>query len=587
MRKQYTWRSFSLAILYALIGLSIIVHIVRIQNSPEAEVFRKQGDRYAGEFRTVYPARGEIYDRDGYLLAGNKTVYEIGVDLQAVRDAQTIALAISSNLGLDYNEVYQNIAQPPSEDRIYVVLADFVPAEKAAALQQYKIELANRPVESQTANRPSLAGLEFKAHLQRSYPEDALASNVLGFVNREGQGFFGVEEHYDDLLAGSAVTVWFPEDPNRVEERPQVPNGTTLILTLDRELQTSVEQILDQALANNGARSGSIIVMDAHNGEILAMASTPRLDLNEFWYYDQIYNNASEFNRAISMPYEPGSVFKVLTMAAALDSGAVLPSTQFLDTGIVLIGGAYIQNWNQEAWGLQDMTGCLQYSLNVCMASLALQMGPQTFYQYLQRFGIGHPTGVDLAGEAAGRLKVPGDADWYPVDLGTNAFGQGVATTPVQMMMAASAIANQGKMVTPHLLYAMVKNGQQYNTPPSFAGTPVSAETARALNEMLVVSLEREASLALVNGYRVAGKTGTAQIPTPYGLYASDVTNTSFIGWGPADEPRFMVYVWLEEPSSSIWGSETAAPVFAQVVEKAVVLLDIPPDYIRQQLAAR
>jgi cell division protein FtsI/penicillin-binding protein 2 len=220
------------------------------------------------------------------------------------------------------------------------------------------------------------------------------------------------------------------------------------------------------------------------------------------------------------------------------------------------------------------------------LAWVATQVGPQNFYNYMQRFGIGRPTGIDLAGEAAGRLKIPGDTDWYPVDLGTNSFGQGVAVTPIQMMMAASAIANDGRMVTPHVLYGMVKNGQQYNTPPQYAGTPISTKTAQTLNAMLAISLENEASQALVPGYRLAGKTGTAQIPTQFGNYSPDKTNASFIGWGPADDPQFMIYVWLEQPSASIWGSETAAPVFAQVVQKTVVLLNIPPDSIRQQMAA-
>jgi cell division protein FtsI/penicillin-binding protein 2 len=287
------------------------------------------------------------------------------------------------------------------------------------------------------------------------------------------------------------------------------------------------------------------------------------------------------------MPYEPGSVVKVLTMAAALDSGAVAPGTPFLDTGSFLIGGVTIQNWDRQAWGPQDMTGCLQHSLNVCLAWVSSEMGAQTFYGYMNRFGLGHLTGIDLAGEAAGRLKVPGDGDWYPVDLGTNAFGQGLAATPIQLMTAASALANDGRMVTPHVLYAMLRDGRQYNVPPQFGGSPITAETAHTLSEMLAVSLEQESSMALVPGYRMAGKTGTAQIPTPSGFYDSYSTNVSFIGWGPVDDPQFLIYVWLERPSASIWGSETAAPVFAEVAERTVVLLDIPPDSIRHQIVSR
>jgi cell division protein FtsI/penicillin-binding protein 2 len=285
------------------------------------------------------------------------------------------------------------------------------------------------------------------------------------------------------------------------------------------------------------------------------------------------------------MTYEPGSVLKVLTMAAALDSETVRPETTFIDTGAINVGGITILNWNRDAWGEQNMTGCLQHSLNVCLAWLSSQMGTQTFYGYMDRFGLGHPTGVDLSGEAPGRLKVPGDGDWYPVDLGTNSFGQGIAVTPLQMLMAASAIANEGKMATPHVLYSMLRDGHQYNVPSQYAGSPISVETARTLNEMLAVSLEQESSLALLPGYRLAGKTGTAQIPTEYG-YDATHTNASFVGWGPVDDPQFIVYVWLETPSSSIWASETASPVFSKVAEQTVILLNIPPDVVRRQLVS-
>ena len=195
------------------------------------------------------------------------------------------------------------------------------------------------------------------------------------------------------------------------------------------------------------------------------MAATPRMDLNNYSNYFSLYDNGSQYNRSIGMAYEPGSVLKVLTMAAALDAGTVRPETTFMDTGAIEVGGITIQNWNRDAWGQQNMVGCLQHSLNVCLAWVSTQMGTQSFYSYMERFGLGHSTGIDLSGEAMGRLKVPGDADWYPVDLGTNAFGQGVAVTPLQMLMAVSAIANDGTMVTPHVLYSMLRDGHQYNVP--------------------------------------------------------------------------------------------------------------------------
>jgi cell division protein FtsI/penicillin-binding protein 2 len=581
MRQQYAWRSLLLNGTLAFMAVTIVLQMVRIQASAEANQFRIQADDFAGSFVTYYPERGKIFDRNGHLLAGNQTVFEVGVDINSVRDPYSIAMAASNYLGKDYNEVYSSILNPP-ENLSFLVIENFAPSEAVLEMQNLKSEMEN-----QDNPTPSLAGLEFNARLHRSYPEDALASNLIGFVTQEGRGYFGVEEKYNDLLAGNPVQVWVPTDPNRAVEIPRIPNGTSLILTINRDLQDSVEEILEQSLFEYSAQAGTIIVMDPNNGEILALASTPRMDLNRFWNYSSIYENASEYNRAISSPYEPGSVIKIFTMAAALDTGLVSPTTSFLDTGEFQIGGSIIKNWNGEAWGTQSMIGCLQHSLNVCMAWLATQLGPQNFYGYMNRFGFGHLTGVDLAGEAAGRLKVPGDSDWYPIDLGTNSFGQGMTATPLQIMTGASAIANAGRMVTPHILFAMLRDGHQFNVPPQYTGSPIKPDSARVLNEMLATSLEYEASAALVPGYRVAGKTGTAQIPTPYGIYDFDQTNTSFIGWGPVDDPKFLIYVWIERPTSSIWGSETAAPVFSEIAQKTVILLDIPPDSIRRQLNAQ
>ena len=585
MRKEFAWRSLSLAGVFAIMGISIIVQMVRVQVSTESADFREQTNRYKGWMESIYPARGEIYDRNGNLLAGNQSVYEIGVTLKNVKNSESIAAILSATLDLDYVDTL-NAINNADEEQIYLRLTDYVSGEQAIELQRIQDDIKEENRGNMQDVYDNLAGLSFREHLARSYPEEAIASNIIGFVNRSGRGYFGIEEKYNDLLAGISVQIWVPADPNRVEEIPQVPDGTTLILTLNRDLQAATEEILDQSLYTYGAKAGSIVVMDPKNGEILAMASAPRLNLENYSEYDQIFDSASEYNRAINMPYEPGSVMKILTMAAALDMGTVTPQTSYTDTGSFPVGGAVIKNWDQAAWGIQDMTGCLEHSLNVCMAWIAVEMGPEIFYGYMSDFGIGHPTGIDLSGEAGGRLKVPGDADWYPVDLATNSFGQGVTATPVQMLMAASAIANEGKMVTPHILYGMLRNGRQYDFPSQSAGQPISKETASTLSEMLANSMEGEDSQATIAGYRLAGKTGTAQIPTEYGWYSIDETNASFIGWGPVDDPLFMIYVWLEKPTVSTWASDTAAPVFALVAEESVRLLNIPPDIIRLQYAA-
>ncbi len=583
MSEQGSWRYTTLGILLTAFAVFIVIQMLRIQLSPQAEALRDKGELYSGAWRTLTPARGQIYDRWGNLLAGNRTVYEVGVILEEVENPSTIALAMNAVVDADYDAVFAAASTEPSEEAIYATLARFVTEEQKQRLEQLSDEMNTAYEDRRDPNRPSLAGITFEPRLQRSYPEKDLASNILGFVNWEGQGFFGVEEKFNDELAGSPQRVWVPFDPNRVEEFPQVPQGTSLILTIDREIQAEVEQIVENAMKESGSESATIVVMDPQKGDILAAATSPRLDLNEFWRYDEVFEDETPFNRVVSEMYEPGSVYKVLTMSSAIDGGAVKPKTSFLDTGSIEVGGTIIRNWNGGAWGPQDMLGCMQHSLNVCLAWVATELGANKFYQYMQAYGIGHLTGVDLAGENPGRLKLPGDEDWYEADLGTNSFGQGVAVTPIQMVMAVSALANEGKMVFPRIVLSMISDGKQYDTSPRISGTPISANTAEKLTDMLSTSLEIESSVALVEGYRIAGKTGTAEIPTPFG-YTSNQTNASFVGWGPLDDPKFLVYVWLEKPTTSPWGSVVAAPVFRQVVERLVVLMNIPNDQMKAQL---
>jgi cell division protein FtsI/penicillin-binding protein 2 len=575
-RLPHAWRYITSATILAAMGIAILVQIIRIQASPEVAGVIDQGNYVWKDF---YPPRGEIYDRNGNLLAGNKTVYEVGLDMTAKPDMQTVMLALQIS-GFDINEVSYRISQVPNAQ--YLILDDFVPVEKADQL------MALQKVAHGDPTGKNLDAIYFKAHYGRSYPENDLASNLLGFVTEDNHGYMGIEEKYDNILAGIPERIAVPADPRRANEYPIIPPGQTIVLTIDREIQSSVENILDQALKNTGASSGTIIVMDPHNGEILAMSSTPRLNLNDYQSIKTVFPGETPFNRAISEAYEPGSVAKILTMAGALDSGVVKPDTITFVPESIVVGGFKIYNWDGGAWGYQDMTGCLANSLNVCLAWVSDQeMGSASFYSYMQRFGLGHATGIDLAGEVSGRLKLPGDGDWTPVELGTNAFGQGVAATPIQMVMAASALANHGQMVYPHVLYAQIQDGKQSNTKTQIVGTPISANTAQTISDMLANALETESSTALIPGYRIAGKTGTAQIPLPSGGYDQNNVNTSFIGWGPVDDPRFLVYVWLEKPQSNKAASVVVAPIFKQVVEKLVVMLNIPPDAIRSQLIGR
>jgi cell division protein FtsI/penicillin-binding protein 2 len=572
MKKSSFWRYILIASLIGLVGMAILIQIIRIQSSPEVAGVIGQGSYV---WKTFYPPRGEIFDRNGNLLAGNKTVYEIGVDLTAKPDMQTIALAAQMVLGMDPATAMSKMTNIPDGTH-YIVLQDYVDSDKANQLMEMQVKDRTDP------SGRNIDAMNFISHMTRSYPENDLASTILGYVTHDNHGYMGIEEKYDNILAGMPVTMLVPADPRKAIDYPQIQPGQTLILTIDREIQSAVENILDDALVSTGSSSGTIIVMDPKTGEILAMSSTPRMNLNDYTQVNNIFTGDTPFNRAISEAYEPGSVAKIFTMAAALDTGTVTPGTVFLDTGVFVVGGIPIYDWDRGAWGYQDMTGCLAHSLNVCLAWVSTQMGPDKFYSYMKSFGLGHLTGIDLAGENPGREKQPGDSDWYPVDLGTNAFGQGVSITPIQMVTAASALANNGQMVYPHVLLAQVRDGHQSNMSPQIIGTPISAETAHTITEMLKNSLESESSAALVPGYSIAGKTGTAQIPIPGG-YDPDNINASFIGWGPVDDPRFLVYVWLEKPQTNKAASVVAAPIFKQVIEKLVVLMGIPPDVVRMQ----
>jgi cell division protein FtsI/penicillin-binding protein 2 len=581
------WRYNVMAAFFAVFSVLLVGQVVRIQVSPFTEEFAKQGQTQMGYYRRIVPARGFIYDRWGRIMAGNTMVYEVGVELRDVANPDTIARTLSTVTGRDYNRYYAAASRPysldPENPAVYIVLENALTQEQKAEIDKISLDIQGYSTRrSKDSNPPSLRGLVFRPQLTRSYPEKELASNIIGFVNSEGEGY-GVEKRFHDLLSGTPLTVWVPLDPNRVTEIPEFPQGSSLVLTIDREIQAAMEKVADKAMAESGAESATILVMDPTNGEMLAMAMTPRMDLNRFSEYGNVFTGSTPFNRAVSQAYEPGSVFKIFTLAAALDAGVVEPETVFIDTGNFNVGGINIRNWNGGAWGPQTMLGCMQHSLNVCLAWIAVETGANAFYSYMDAFGFGRSTGIEIAAENRGRLKMPGDEDWFMSDLGTNSFGQAVAATPVQMIMGASAIANDGRMVPPHIVRARITNGYQYTTPAQVVGTPISRHTAVTLTDLLADSLEKESSDALVEGYRLAGKTGTAQIPTPFG-YSPNETNASFIGWGPVDDPKFLVYVWLEKPKSSSWASIVAAPVFADAVKELVVLMNLPPDSIRKQL---
>ncbi|MBZ0296502.1 MAG: penicillin-binding protein 2, partial [Anaerolineae bacterium] len=393
--------------------------------------------------------------------------------------------------------------------------------------------------------------------------------------------YYGVEGHYQDQLAGrerdrlvSNIPFDVPQDDFYND------HGNDVVLTIDRDIQFLAESELLRAITESGSVKGTIIIMNPRNGDILAMASYPTFDPND---YANIQDTSVLVNPAISEQYEPGSVFKVLTMAAALDTGAVSPYDTYVDQGSIEIGGITVRNWDRAAHGVVDMTQILVQSLNVGVSTVALRMGPTDFYSALDRFGVGRPTGVDLQGEASGIMYVPGDSDWSESQLGTNSFGQGIAVTPLQMLTAVNAIANDGLMMQPHVFYKLIDGDRVQTSQPSTLSRPISSQTAHTVRDMMVAvvrdGLDGNAS---VPGYNIAGKTGTAEIPSPVG-YESGVSIASFVGFLPADNPQVSVLIKLDRPRD-YWGSQVAAPVFKRLAERLVILLKIPTDDIRLAL---
>ena len=605
----YNWRFITIALLYSLFGLAIIAQMVRIQLTVNSGDLPSPS--LLGQWETAASRRGLILDRNGHLLAGNQTAYAVDINFSEfyqsgeIEEVKMLADLAIEVFGINNQYLLEFLREEPRPLTKNITVERFASQEDLlnflALVDNYYAGIPRVLVEGEPSKGIAIS-LEERVevidcshlirvsctpHLIRSYPEKKLASNIIGFVMRDTkQGQLGIEEKYDSTLFGNDRTLWALWDPHKADQAPDPDDGANIILTIDSVLQADVENILDKTIQKTGALAGTVIVMDPQTGEILAMASSPRADINQYWsedYLDIINNHENVFNYAIRS-YEPGSVVKVLTMAAALDAGVVEPNTEFIDEGEIEIGGVTIKNWNEKAWGPQNMTSCMQNSLNVCLAWVATELESEQFYNYFQDFGFGQMTGIELSGEAPGLVKSYWSPDYTRSELGTNAFGQGIEITPIQMVKAISAIANKGEMVAPRIIHSIVDDGYRYTPPKTVVGHPITAETAQTLTDMLQESLQNESSLALVPGYSLAGKTGTAEIYVPGQGYKSTATDTSFVGWGPTDDPKFLVYVWVSKPSASIWGSEIAAPVFRKVVEKLVIHLGIPPDAVRVAL---
>lgn len=554
--QAYEHRLIVVMIVLAMVGAVLVGQLVRWQII-EHDQFKQQAEQRRQEV-ALKAKRGDIFTRNGNLLAIDSVEYEISASPHLMSNKRERARELADLLEMPYETMltafttatttYQITNSAPREVGEYLLDKDYV-----------AFNVHPRP--------------------KRAYPEGSLAAHVLGIVIEGGNGFYGVEGFYNSRLKGTTGIREGELGPfgliplSHFKITPPV-EGTDLYLTIDRAVQRMVERELAAAVETYGAEGGTILVMNPRTGEVLALANYPTYDPNKFATSDTTLFN----NSVVSIAYEPGSVFKLVTMAAALDSGQVQPGSTVNDTGAIDVGGQVIYNSDRLAHGTVDMTTVLAKSLNVSTAQIAVRMGPSKFYNYLSRFGFGRITEIDLDSEGQGTLKKPGDPAWHESDLATNSFGQGIAVTPIQMLTAICAIANDGYLMKPYIVQRMdTPNSENDQTnQPQVVRRAITVNTAHILTEMMLQAGQAGDSLALIPGYEVAGKTGTSQIPVPGG-YHPDLTIASYAGFFPANDPQVAALVILNKPTVSKWGSQTAAPTFRKVGEQLINLLDIPP----------
>ncbi len=524
-----------------------------------SERLRELGRRQQVETVTVPASRGRIYDRAGRQLAGNVVRDSVYAVPRAIRDPHRFAGQVAPVLGVPPQSVVERVRG----GGYFVWLARQVSPEVASRLRDLRLQ----------------DQLGFEQEEKRVYPAGLLAAHVLGFTGVDNQGLAGVELRYEEALRGlpgRAVRVRDALGREILEGRqtlsPPRP-GADLVLALDSVVQHVAERELQRAVEHYRARGGAAVVMDVHTGELLAVASVPGFDPNRFQHRPEGWRN-----RALEA-YEPGSTFKLAILAAALEAGVIRPQSRFVCQGTLRIPGGYtIREAHGESHGRVGVADVVRLSCNVASAQVGAALGPDLLYRTVARFGFGQLTGVDLPGESAGILRPPGT--WSATDPYVVAIGQGVAVTPLQLVRFAAALANGGYLVRPHVAVAVLEpegglrrvEGAQQKIrvlSPSVAGT--------LLRMMEAVVTDGTGTAAAVEGYRVAGKTGTAQKPSPSGGYQPGRYVASFVGVVPSDGPRLAILVAVDEPRGAYYGGVVAAPVFSRIASQALWVLGIPP----------
>jgi cell division protein FtsI (penicillin-binding protein 3) len=502
----------------------------------------------------VVPARrGAITDRSGVELAVSQPATTIAATPYLIKDAPRAAAALSDLLGLPEDELLRKLAR---RDTGFVYLARKVPAAKARRVQRLKLD-----------------GLEYIPEFRRVYPRDWMASQLLGSTGTDGQGLAGLEYALEDVVGGSNGERRLVKDalgkPIEVRDVKSSEAGQSVRLTLDADLQDRAETVLAEVGQQWRPKGATALVMDPRDGSILALANWPRVDANR----PGAAPDYAQQDRAVASTYEPGSTFKAFTVAGALQDGRVAPTTQFSLPPTIRVADREIRESHPRPWITGTTSDILKISSNVGAVEIGHRLGAERFDYWVRKFGFGKPTGVDLPGEESG-IVLP-LSNYSGSSMGNLPIGQGIAVTPIQMGVAYAAIANGGVLRPPHIVEAV--GGVRRPLPRGHR--ILSASTAASLRTMLegVLGPGGTASGAAIKGYKLAGKTGTAQKVDPRGGYSDSAYVASFVGFAPARAPKLLVAVMVDEPQGDIYGGSVAAPAWKKITSFALSYLKIAP----------
>lgn len=507
----------------------------------------------------VEAKRGTIYDRNGYELVTSVSVDSAYAFPPQIEDKQAAAEKIAWALNMDKDEVYQKLTQNVG----FVWLKRRIDYQSSQNLKSLKI-----------------SGVQLVEESRRFYHEESLAAHILGFAGDDNQGLTGLESAYDDVLKGTPGRIVIEKDAvgNNIPAAlhqfiPPVP-GKNLVLTIDHTIQFFVERELDKIVETYQPKLAVIIVMDPKTGEILAMGNRPSFNPADWRNSPQ---EVWDRNPAIYYNYEPGSTFKIITAAAALEEGVVRPSDTFYDPGYIKVADRNIHCWYAGGHGSQTFEEVVQNSCNPGFITVGLNLGREKFYKYINAFGLTEKTSISLPGEAVG-IQIP-ENDATDLNIATMSIGQSIAVTPIQLITAASAVANEGQLMKPYLVKAITDaNGKVIEEfKPEPVRQVISKSTAETMMDLLTnVVLKGSGRNAFVDGYGAAGKTGTAQV-VEGGGYAEGKYVASFMGFAPADDPQIAALVMVAEPKGgSYFGSQVAAPVFKSIASDTLRYLKVP-----------